>query len=245
MISDFITNRVHGVAPERDDMVRTTTAIVLTHLKSWKSKLAKQLRMPDNHVHPVPCCYRLHMAYNHLVVATMLPHLKVAFEAVTEGMGPHEWPEPSWIQDWSDFATCILTLATRLVESGRILLNAELYCVFYTATMLILSNLQDNVDICAKDTHEARISSAIEILQQQGHATSAIGYCDALKELNKLRKEEGETRNLDNTFKSWLRSDLSPSEKSGMKKVFDNLEFFARCILPSYEEVEERFLYAT
>jgi hypothetical protein len=156
------------------------------------------------------------MAYNHLVVATMLPHLK----AVPEGMSPHEWPEPSWIQAWSDSAECNLTLATRLVQSGQNLLHAELYCVFYTATMLILSKLQDNVDICGRDKHEV-ISSAIEILQEPGCTTSATRYCDALKELDALRKHKGGNGGLDDRLQSWLRSDLFLSETSAIISVLD------------------------
>ena len=236
MISDFITNRVHGVAPETKDTIKTTTAIALEDLKTWKLEFAKELRKQDDHVYSVPCYYRLHMAYNHLVAATMIPHLKVAVEAVTEGMGPHEWPEPSWIQDWSDSAKSTLALATRLVQSGRILLHAELYCVFYTATMLILGNLQDNVDICVRDKHEAGILSAIEILQQSGNSTSTARYCDALEELNAFRKHERENGNLDDRLRSWLRSDLFRSETSAIKKVVDNSRFFDCWTVSSYED---------
>lgn len=79
----------------------------------------------------------------------------------------------------------------------------------------------------------------LSILQRPGYKTSETSFCDALEELDALRKHEGGNGDLCNWSQSWLRNDLFRSVNLAIKQVLNNAEFFDRYTLPSYDDVEE------
>jgi hypothetical protein len=151
-------------SPRMKDESTSKVSAALQKLQTWKLQLPPKLQISEELHFSDTSCYRLHMAYNQLVLLTTCPDV---FAAIMEKLKSpatkfHDYRE-SYTKTCADAAAHNLRLARGLTQAGGKLLRADLLCLFNAAVISLLDQLLSSLDRNRSESlHSRDVSASID-----------------------------------------------------------------------------------